>query len=174
VKSSRSVLDHWINSHERTPESLHFVDLPTGRSLSVRHFFKTVGRCTVENCSHVLGNNGRDAALFRRVRKHWADHHPDLPNTPDTDKLALIDVGPEPDQPSREQASRLRCSKCDELLTLSAGSSQSVFQHWAKHSQHPSTLRMVRTKDEMVLNISSTPGSTGAWQLGAASWRCPT
>ena len=153
VKSSRAVLDHWINSHHRNPETLRFVDVPTGRSLSLGHFFKTVGRCRAENCDHILGNNGRDAALFRRIRKHWADHHSNLPSTPDTEKLSLIDVGTEAEEPRREDPPQLRCSQCEVVLTLTPGSSQTVFQHWAKHSHHPSTLQMVRTKDEMVLNI---------------------
>ena len=196
VKSSRLVLNHWISNHDESPRSLKFIDVPTGRNLFARHFFKTIGKC--RSCEHIIGNNGRDSALFRRVRAHWAERHADLADTADTDKVELIDIGGDdvvtrnkPEKAHRE-ALQLRCSECDLVMSLSGSSSQRVLQHWAKHSLHLATLRMVRTSDQLVLNIKHlfrwiyrycslfdsdvfqfTFCFPGAGRLAATTWRCP-
>ena len=170
VTSNRLALDHWIRIHDPKPQSLQFIDIPTGRVLTVGHFFKRIGRCLAENCGHIIGNNGRDAALFKRIRKHWTEHHTELAATPDKDKVEVVDVGEawvgiaprrvnnlkhvvlaEPNKVPAGQR-RLKCSHCERMLDVSPGSFQSTIQHWLKHSLHPVTLKLV-TKDGLELSI---------------------
>ena len=174
VTSNRLVLDHWIRTHDPQPQSLQFIDIPTGRVLSVGHFFKTIGRCRAESCGHIIGNNGRDAALFKRIRKHWTEHHPELAGTPDSEKVEVVEVGESEGcvgiaprrasnhlrpaevvvEPSKLPAGerRLKCAQCERMLEVSPGAFQSTSQHWLNHSLHPITLKLL-TKDGLELNI---------------------